>query len=101
MNKRQTQVSELIAHLAGEFLSRESNRESLITITHANISPDMKKATIFFSVLSEKFEESALAFAKRSRSEFRNYLKTHSRLHPLPIVDFEIDFGEKNRQRID
>ena len=42
-----------------------------------------------------------LAFAKRKRSEFREYLKKHSALQRLPTVDFEIDYGEKNRQRID
>ena len=40
-------------------------------------------------------------FAKRKRSEFRDYLKTESRLFKLPFVDFELDLGEKNRQKID
>ena len=100
-SRRQIQVSETIAHLAGEFFARESNAQSLITVTHADLSPDLKNVMIFFTVLPESFEAPALAFAKRSRTEFREYLKKHSALQRIPTVDFEIDYGEKNRQRID
>ncbi len=100
-SKRQIQVSETLAHLAADFFARESNRESLITVTRADVSPDLKNVKIFFSVLPEKFEDKALAFAKRSRSDFREFIKDKSALRYLPTIDFEIDFGEKNRQLID
>ncbi len=99
--RRHIQVAEALAQHAALYFAQESNGESLITVTRAELAEDMKNVTIFFSVLPEKFEETALAFAKRSRSEFREYVKTHSALHPVPTIDFAIDFGEKNRQRID
>ena len=99
--RRQTKVSEAIAHLAADFFARESNAQSLITVTRADVSPNLKNVKVYFSVLPEKFEESALAFAKRNRTDFRDYLKQHSVLQYLPDVDFAIDYGEKNRQRID
>lgn len=101
MSKREIQVSEEIAHAAAEFFARESNRGSLMTITRALLSPDTHHATIFFSVLPESQQDLALAFAKRKRSEFRDYLHKNSRIGVRPIIDFEIDYGEKNRQRID
>ena len=52
-------------------------------------------------VLPEKLENVALNFAKRVRTDFREYLKEHSVLRYLPTVDFALDLGEKNRQRID
>ena len=100
-SRRQTQIAETIAHAAGDFFARESNRESLLTVTRADVSPDLKNVTIFFTVLPEQFEETALHFAKRNRTDFREYLKTHTVMKFLPTIDFEIDFGEKNRQRID
>ncbi len=100
-SRRRTQVSETIAHHAADFFARESNRESLITVTHADISPDLKNVTVYFSVLPEKMEQSALKFAKRVRTDFREYLKTKSTLKFLPTVDFAIDYGEKNRQSVD
>ena len=99
--RRQTQVAELIAHLAGEFFARESNRQSLMTVTRAQVSPDLKNVTVYFSVLPEKFEEAALNFARRLRTDFRAFLKERSRMKFLPTVDFVLDLGEKNRQRID
>jgi ribosome-binding factor A len=99
--RRQTQFSETIAHAAADYLARESNRQSLVTVTRADIAPNLKEVTIFLSVLPQSAEEVVLNFAKRNRTDFRNYLKEKTRLHPLPTVDFQIDYGEKNRQRID
>ena len=98
---RHTKVSEAIAQMAGVFFARESTVKALITVTHASISPTFKEVTVFISVLPETMEGPALKFAKRARSDFRAYIKQEARLHPIPIVDFEIDLGEKNRQRID
>lgn len=100
-SKRQIQVSETLAHLAADYFARESNRESLITITRADVSPDLKNITIFFSVLPETYEENVLHFARRSRTDFRDFIKKRTAMKFLPNVDFEIDYGEKNRQRID
>ena len=95
------QVGEAIAHTAADFFARESNRESLITVTRADISPDLKNVMIYFSVLPEKMEQSALNFAKRVRTDFREYLKKKNAMKFLPTVDFAIDYGEKNRQHVD
>lgn len=99
--KRHIQIEEELAHAAAAFFARESNRESLMTVTRASLSPDEKRATIFFSVLPESREGAALRFAKRMRSDFRDYLRKGSRISARPHIDFELDIGEKNRQRID
>lgn len=100
-SRRQIKVAETIAHLAADFFARESNAQSLMTVTRAEVSPDLKNVNVFFTVLPEKFEANALAFAKRNRTDFREYVKKHTVLKFLPTFDFEIDYGEKNRQRID
>lgn len=100
-SKRQIQVSETLAHLAADYFARESNRLALITVTRADVSPDLKNVIIFFSVLPEQYEESVLHFTRRNRTDFREYIKKHAAMRFLPNVDFEIDYGEKNRQRID
>ena len=65
------------------------------------MSSDFKNVTIYVSILPESQAEKALAFAKRMRSDFRDYLKEKTTMHPVPTVDFELDLGEKNRQRVD
>lgn len=98
---RKIQVEEMVAHLAAEFIKQESNHQSLITITRADISPNFKNATVFFTVFPEDSEGHALKFMKRNRSEFRSFFRKRASLKALPIFDFEIDFGEKNRQNLD
>lgn len=92
---------EVIRELAARFLSLESNRTSLVTVTRVDVFNRGKNAVIFFTVLPENKEKAVLDFTKRKRAEFRDYMKEHSKLPIIPFVDFEIDFGEKNRQRVD
>lgn len=101
MIRRHNQVEESVAHLAGDFLARESTVKALLTVTHAEMTDDFKEAKVYFSVLPVSFEAEALKFAKRARSDFRDYIRKNSKLHPVPVVDFAIDLGEKNRQRVD
>lgn len=101
MTDRSARASEIIRKLSAEYLSTESNRTSLITVTGIELSRDGKNATILISVMPTEASESALNFAKRKRADFRNYVKKNSRLKRLPYFDFAIDEGEKNRKRID
>jgi ribosome-binding factor A len=101
MSKKEEQTKQELMHLAGQFLAREAGPQSLITVTRADISPDLKNITIFISVFPENAEKVALDFCKRERSAFRDFVIHNSALHYPPTIDFEIDIGEKNRQRID
>jgi len=51
--------------------------------------------------MPESYEESALDFTKRQRTEFRNFVKKNTQLRRLPFFDFKIDHGEKHRQHLD
>lgn len=100
-SRRQNKVSEEIAHLGADFIARESNRRSLITVTHADVSPNLKQVTVFVTVLPKEQQMDALAFLKRVRTDFHDFLKTKTVLRNVPTVDFALDIGEENRQRID
>ena len=98
---RTDKVGNQIKELAAQFLGRENNRTSLITVTSASVSPDLKRATVFFTVLPDSKENAALGFVKRKRGELREFLKKNMPIKTIPFVDFAIDLGEKNRQKID
>ncbi len=101
-SRRQNKVAEEIAHQAGVFLSRTVKAGgSLVTVTHANIAPDLKRVTIFISVIPKSHEEEMLISLKRLRTDFHDYLKEKTVLRNVPTVDFALDIGEENRQRID
>lgn len=99
--KKHDRFEEIIRDLASRFLSLHSNRTSLITVTKIEASEKASAVTIYFTVFPENQENAALDFARRQRSEFREYIKENARLMRIPHVDFAIDFGEKARQKID
>lgn len=101
MTDREDKVGNIIKKLASEFLSRESNRTSLITVTDVRMQDHERNAVVLFTVFPENQADIALAFAKRKRSDFREHFKKNTRLKFIPHFDFEIDKGEKFRQRID
>jgi len=101
MSLRQEKVAKLLKEISAKFLQKQSSGQSLITITDCKVSPDLKKATLFISVLPEKSEQFALNFIKRKRSDLRDHIKHNTKMKVLPFIDVEIDMGEKNRQKID
>ena len=101
MPHRTERLSEELQHLAANFLQRESNRTSLITVTRCELSENQKYATIFISVFPTDNEEMAEEFVRRKRTEFVAYVHDNSKIGRLPSISFKIDLGEKNRQRLD
>ncbi|HBB49359.1 TPA: hypothetical protein DEQ22_01830 [Candidatus Nomurabacteria bacterium] len=99
--ERNEKVANQIKELAAQFLERENDRTSLITVTTASCSPDLKRATIFITVLPDSKERAALGFVKRQLKELREFLKKNIPIKIIPFLDAEIDLGEKNRQKID
>lgn len=100
-SKRQIQFGLEILGIAQDFFQRESSGASLITVTRAEVSPDMQHATIFITALPEEKEPSALDFAKRMRSELRHTVMKRLPVKVIPFFEVEIDYGEKNRQHVD
>jgi len=101
MTQKDEKLKELIRELAAEYFSRESNRQSLITITDVELFSRGGKARILMTVLPESAEQSAVEFAHRQLTDFRQYVMEKSRIGRIPFFEVAIDVGEKNRQRID
>lgn len=101
MGRRVQKVADNIRDLAALFVNERSNRSSLITITRADLAPNIKRATVFFTVLPEEKEDEALDFLSRQQKEFRAFVVGRTTMRIVPMITFEIDRGEKNRQRID
>jgi len=98
MHERDT---EALYHAAAEFLNREAGRQSMITVTRAELSDDRKHGTIFITVFPDSAEEGAVHFANRNRTEFSKYFEKRVRGMQVPHVEFVIDEGEKARRRLD
>ncbi len=101
MNIKDGRTKSIILKLASEYIEIESLAKSMITVTNVDIFDRGAKALINVSVYPENKEQEALDFLKRKRSDFKSYIRKHSKLPRIPICDFVIDLGEKNRQNID
>ena len=98
---RDEKLKDQIHKWAAEFLQKESSGQSLSTVTDVKLTPDAKEATVLFTVLPEDKQEAALEFARRQLSEFRDYIDEKVKTGRMPFFHFDIDRGEKHRQRID
>lgn len=101
MEDRNSKVATLLTELAAKYVQQEANPNPLITITRADVSPDYKNATIFFTTIPEDRQDDALAFLKRSGGEMRRFVMKHMRIKHIPYLDFMVDYGERHRQHID
>lgn len=94
-------LREAIRHIAAEFMSAESNRTSLITVTNVHLTPKADRATILVTVFPEDKEKEALEFAGRQGGAVRDFIGKRISLQRLPYISFALDVGERNRQKID
>lgn len=98
---KREKVGEALHRLAAEFVRDEASPASLLTITRVELNPAGKDAKIFFTTLPESAEDTALKFLERKTSEFMRYVRDKSRIGLVPHITFKIDYGERNRQRLD
>lgn len=75
---------------AAEFINRESNRRSLVTVTRVTFS-DEKNAQIFVSVYPQKDTAAVIDFLGRQKDEFLAFVKKTVKLHFIPRMTFLAD----------
>lgn len=101
MDNKNEKIKEIIRALAAEYFQRESNGQSMITITDVELRSRGSQAVILATVLPESQEEAAIKFMHRQLGEFRKLVMDKARIMRVPMFDVAIDKGEKNRQRLD
>ena len=65
-------------------------RVGMVTITHADVSPDLKNARVYVSVLREDKSE-ALAGLTSAAGFIRSELMKVLHLRPMPVLEFALD----------
>lgn len=99
--ERQIKIGLTLRNIAQTFFQKESSGTSLITVTKANISRDLKNTDIYITVLPKSKEGQALSFAKRMRTDLRTEIKNKLKIRTIPNVEIKIDEGEIARQMMD
>jgi ribosome-binding factor A len=101
MSLRTDRVASLVKEEAGMFIARELNDRAvgLITVMEVQMTPDLKIARIYVSVLgSPEVKEAALARLEEIKGELRSHLGSHIRLKFTPSVQFHLD---ETMERVD
>lgn len=98
---RKGRVTEIIAREAAQFIQREAGSGSLITVVRAESASHGDRVLVFVSIFPEEKARTALAFLDRQREAFSDHLKAHSRLRPLPRIEFMLDNREVTGAPVD
>ncbi|MBI3573675.1 ribosome-binding factor A [Candidatus Kaiserbacteria bacterium] len=100
MSKKDDRLASALHTAAAEFINRESNRRSLITVTRVEWPEGERGARVFISVFPQKNTHAAMDFLTRQHDAFMAFLKKSVKLHVLPYVTFlpdpEMGSVEKN-----
>src|SRR4029077_16293275 len=92
MKHRMLRVNEVVKRELSGILSREISFEgALVTIHHVNVTPDLKSAHVFVSVLGAEKPESVMKRLEEHRSAFQSELARRVTMKFTPHLLFHLD----------
>ena len=100
---RSDRVSEEFREILAEEIPRlKDPRVGFVTVTGVHVTPDLRRAVVYYSVLGEEAERKATTAGLRSASgHLRQVLGHQVRLKFLPEVVFEEDDTMERAERVD
>jgi len=101
--KRSQRVSDLIREEVADIImyKLKDPRIGFVTVTGVELSPDLKQAKVFVSILKEEEREASLAALNSSRAFMRTILAKHLRMKFIPHLEFRIDSSIEYGFKID
>jgi ribosome-binding factor A len=103
MSRRTRQVGELLKEELTDIIRKEVKdpRIGFFSLTEVEMSPDLRSARVFVSVLGTDDERASTMAALRSASGFiRHHLKPRLRMRQIPELDFRDDRSMEHAQQI-
>jgi ribosome-binding factor A len=102
MKHRLERVNELLKRELGDLLTREVSFEAaLVTVQQVDITPDLKHAHVFISVMgSEAQAKAAMAKLHSSRPSLQHLLSKRVVLKYTPHLHFQLDDSIERGTRI-
>jgi ribosome-binding factor A len=101
--KRSQRVGDLIREEVAEIIMYrlKDPRIGFVTVTGVDMSPDMKNARVYVSVLKEEDRELTLEILNSSKSFIRSLLSKRLRMKFIPVVEFKFDASIEYGYKID
>lgn len=84
---------EISAIISGKLKNRDPRLTGLISVTEADVAPDLKTANIYVSVFSASEEQKKLDFSilKENAAFIRHELSKVMRMRTVPALTFKLD----------
>ena len=103
MTERLQRVSEELREILAQEIQRlKDPRVGFVTVTGVRVTPDLRKARVFYTVLGEERDHKATRAALRSaRSHLRAVVGHEIRIKVTPELEFEEDDAVGRGQRIE
>ncbi len=100
---RPTRVSEEFREILAEEIPRlKDPRIGFVTVTHVTVTPDLRRARVFYTALGDEGDRRATAAGLRSaRAHLRQVVGSQIRMKVLPDLEFEEDDTIETADRID
>ena len=99
---RPERVAEEFREILAEEIPRlKDPRVGFVTVTHVDVSPDLRKATVFYTVMGQdKDHRRTRAGLQSARTHLRTVLGHQVRMKFTPDLEFEEDVGLTQVERV-
>jgi ribosome-binding factor A len=103
MTQRTDRVAEEFREILAEELQRlKDPRIGFVTVTGVDVTPDLRRAVVYYTVFGDERQERATAAGVRSATpHLRQALGRQVRLKVVPELEFRIDDSIARGRRID
>ncbi len=102
--KRTDRIGQQIKEILGQISLKQIDLSHLgfITFTVVNVSPDLRSAKVFYSVLDPKYPKDELQAAMNDlRKAFRKYIGPELKIKNIPELKFYFDESQEYSEKID
>jgi len=101
--KRSQRVSDLIREEIADIIMYrlKDPRIGFVTVTGVDMTPDLKLARVFVSILKEEEREETLDALNSSKKFIRGALSKRLKMKFIPVVEFRLDTSTEYGYRID
>ena len=103
MTQRTERVAEEVREILAEEVQRlKDPRIGFVTLTSVEVTPDLRRARIFYTVFGDERQERATAAGLRSATpHLRQAVGRQVRLKVVPELEFRVDETLERGRRID
>lgn len=103
MTYRKLQVESTLKRTISQILSRRMSDpriNGILSVTHVDVSPDGRNATVHVSVIPEKFEKRALYGLRHAAGYVQSLVRKAVAMRAVPHLDFKLDQSLKKQAAV-